>query len=523
MSTLYEYLDREILYRQNGLNFKLIFLGFNDIKIKWGDHTSSHIKGQLAEHNYEEFGTYCIKISADNLCLKYQLVLVKKETKNLLFNIKSSFTPLYVATEADNRDTSSILKHLTVTESPYWEDNQFNEEINPSYFLKYGLENTLLMPINSSLYSGRMWFTNDPAWGKVFGVTDSRPLDPKVTGKPAMRDESSDVNGSALFPYGDNVVNTICEKIEYTLNDQNVLYINSTAVDSYNMNVNFQIQLENKTLGPVGFKTSRAVIIDKLIGIYAKTDNITKLTYWTNGIVYKNGSNIVRRILSPNKIDGQNIYGEKSYLGEYMNECFQTNSIKSFSTQSQNLFVAGINSGIEFNLENIISFMKTDREVISAFEKLGIIKPNTNITNTDIVKALTIGYFLFGATSQDMLITPLYYIVIPTTQGVYRCDGPFNLKNSGPVGFNRDTDGNIKKYVAAAMVRSVFQLEEWNKPETFYLENRTNVYAKILHDWAIDNKVYAFPYDDVYGNDPSLIVDLKKETIKSIDISVDIN
>lgn len=51
------------------------------------------------------------------------------------------------------------------------------------------------------------------------------------------------------------------------------------------------------------------------------------------------------------------------------------------------------------------------------------------------------------------------------------------------------------------------------------MKDRTNAYSKILHENAIDNIIYAFPYDDVYGADPT--ISWKLSDVNSINIKID--
>jgi hypothetical protein len=61
--------------------------------------------------------------------------------------------------------------------------------------------------------------------------------------------------------------------------------------------------------------------------------------------------------------------------------------------------------------------------------------------------------------------------------------------------------------LSSALNRGVFEnYNDWDDPTKFYTrpDGRYNHYSKIMHQFALDNKVYGFGYDDVYGQDPTL-------------------
>jgi hypothetical protein len=92
---------------------------------------------------------------------------------------------------------------------------------------------------------------------------------------------------------------------------------------------------------------------------------------------------------------------------------------------------------------------------------------------------------------------------------VFACDGVFL-----PTGANATApdqrDGFIKAMVSAALNRSVMHLPvaQWKDKNNFYKNTlphphedkfATNNYAKILHHFSLQEKCYAFPYDDKDG------------------------
>jgi hypothetical protein len=99
----------------------------------------------------------------------------------------------------------------------------------------------------------------------------------------------------------------------------------------------------------------------------------------------------------------------------------------------------------------------------------------------------------------------------PTTRIVFFCDDDMPPANTldKDTWKNAGTDGHKRlcSLLSAALNRGVFEnYNDWNNVSAFYSrpDGKYNHYAKILHQFAIDNKVYGFGYDDVYGQDPTL-------------------
>lgn len=99
----------------------------------------------------------------------------------------------------------------------------------------------------------------------------------------------------------------------------------------------------------------------------------------------------------------------------------------------------------------------------------------------------------------------------PTSRIVFFCDddGPLvgNVKDSWK---NAGTEGHRRlcSLLSSALNRGVFEnYPDWGNAAAFYTrpDGRYNHYAKVMHQFAIDGKVYGFGYDDVYGQDPTLV------------------
>jgi len=94
---------------------------------------------------------------------------------------------------------------------------------------------------------------------------------------------------------------------------------------------------------------------------------------------------------------------------------------------------------------------------------------------------------------------------IPTTKVVWDCDG-YPLANSG-----KAAEKNLHACICAALNRGVFCSSSWGNSDNFYkstdLNNgKYNNFSQVLHEKAIKNLVYGFPYDDHFGKDPTFTI-----------------
>lgn len=99
----------------------------------------------------------------------------------------------------------------------------------------------------------------------------------------------------------------------------------------------------------------------------------------------------------------------------------------------------------------------------------------------------------------------------PTTKIIFFCDDPAPPPNSWT---NAGTDAHKRlcSLLSAALNRGVFpNYSDWGSANVFYTrgDKKYNYYSKIMHQFALDSKVYGFGYDDVYGQDPTLAEPLK--------------
>ena len=99
----------------------------------------------------------------------------------------------------------------------------------------------------------------------------------------------------------------------------------------------------------------------------------------------------------------------------------------------------------------------------------------------------------------------------PTSRIIFFCDDDMPPANTPDKDTwkNAGTDGHKRlcSLLSSAINRGVFEnYSDWDDPTKFYTrpDGRYNHYSKIMHQFALDNKVYGFGYDDVYGQDPTL-------------------
>ncbi|WP_250036089.1 glycoside hydrolase family 64 protein [Paractinoplanes maris] len=88
----------------------------------------------------------------------------------------------------------------------------------------------------------------------------------------------------------------------------------------------------------------------------------------------------------------------------------------------------------------------------------------------------------------------------PTTANVWGCDGNLGAPNDLVV-------GPIARSLCAALTRGTLgsqPVEPSTDPATFYRNEPTNEYAKLIHANMVDGKAYAFAFDDV-ANQESLV------------------
>jgi len=116
-----------------------------------------------------------------------------------------------------------------------------------------------------------------------------------------------------------------------------------------------------------------------------------------------------------------------------------------------------------------------------------------------------------GAPSSDPLSPgEVYMLSQPTSRIAFECDAPLEAgEDVNNTWHNGGSDGHkrLSSLLLAAINRGVLATyTDWDDADKFFTraDGTYNHYARIMHASAIDNKVYSFGYDDIYGQDPTL-------------------
>jgi len=248
-------------------------------------------------------------------------------------------------------------------------------------------------------------------------------------------------------------LNTIFDKVELTCNGTTVTS-NTTIVDF----LSIAFKLKSSGGSEKGFSVTSN---DEIANVFlARTDD------WKNCVV-KDGKGNIIRVVCP----------------------------RDMSIFSKHLDTA-IAKGWEHYKTNEINFS------YSNWTYKGYVDTAEGSVNKDkLVFKVTGGV---GAGTSDIGDT---YVIdsIPPTKVVWDCDG-YPLANSG-----KDAERNLHACICAALNRGVFSSSNWGNSDNFYKstdlnDGKYNNFSQVLHEKAIKNLVYGFPYDDHFGKDPTFTI-----------------
>lgn len=113
--------------------------------------------------------------------------------------------------------------------------------------------------------------------------------------------------------------------------------------------------------------------------------------------------------------------------------------------------------------------------------------------------------------SDEMSTGEVYVLDPPTSRIVYECDAPLEASDIvNNTWHNGGSDGHrrLASLILAAANRGVLSTyTDWDRSDRFYAreDGRYNHYSRIMHEYALNGKVYSFGYDDIYGQDPTLV------------------
>lgn len=263
---------------------------------------------------------------------------------------------------------------------------------------------------------------------------------------------------------------TIFDKFEVTFDWADPwLHANTTAVDYFAIPLKFMLKDAENIWGPLGFAASRSAVLQAL-----KADPMY------------DSLNTEYRYLSPQDkvlyMTETAPYPLRHYFDAYVNYCW---SLYPDSNPSSPLTITGTTqSGGAFTAYGLVNSSGDLVFTISgvAGETHTIKKPVSRDEGFDID-------------------------TVPCSFDVFRCGGVFQ-PSGDPATAAGQRDGYIKTQVSAALNRTVMHLpfSQWSDSARFYKQNglpaanyRTNNYSRILHEIAIQHKIYAFAYDDASG------------------------
>jgi hypothetical protein len=284
-----------------------------------------------------------------------------------------------------------------------------------------------------------------------------------LNGQPAQQEP---VAPNAWTPnaYGDNF-KKLFDHIEYTyIND--TLGVNTTTVDMLSLPFTFTLTAGGKN-HTYGFKPNAK--ISDLYAEFAAVPNFKNL-------LIPGGKGKYLRVIAPGHgIENQQMglaHGfPPGYLSAYIDACWQqykTTALSVFTDDGRTLLATG-----KVNASGAFVFTNVKGRLVEWTD------PATGKHWTGFPKPTSLGAFECAANE------------IPSPS------------NSGePVDSMTNVFGACGKNIGASINRTVLNVSKkqpYCQEAQFYKNPKTNHYAKILHEYAIDGKFYGFAYDDLCG------------------------
>jgi hypothetical protein len=248
----------------------------------------------------------------------------------------------------------------------------------------------------------------------------------------------------APWAAGDANSDILFDWSEFTYNDSGI-WLNSSQVDMFAVPHAVSVTGSDGQTAKTGELEAggRNTVIDAM-----------KANESFSGLVQTRDDGTVLRVLSPGKgADGGNF--DPDYLASYIDEAWAAYAgtdltVQPFSDQPDKVF-KGRTSG------DVMTFTDSSGAQAATFTK-------------------------------------------PTTSNVWGCDGNLGAPNDLVV-------GPIARSLCAALQRTTLgtqAVEPSTDASTFYRNDLTNEYAKVIHEQMVDGKAYAFAFDDV-ANQESLV------------------
>jgi hypothetical protein len=291
--------------------------------------------------------------------------------------------------------------------------------------------------------------------GRLY-ISIDKPLPFKVNAEPASLAEPT-----AVVHDGDQPTaswNTIYDIVEMTWKPGQNLFVNTSNVDFFSIPFKIQMNLNDGTKIVRGYDLSRAEII-------SKAENIGLPL--TDSIIKDENGNVLRLLAG------------------------------TLATQL-----------------GIIPDNYLQPAIDSAWNNFKIIPINTNFEGWNVYGKVLQDNSLHITASHDHFGSQSFTIVKPTS---FEAFGASGVLASGSI-----IEKKIQAFIAASINRGVFYDSNlwWNRSK-YYQESSSNKgvynkYAKLLHSVSIEGRCYAFSYDDVNGQDPSIWENNQKELIITI-------
>jgi hypothetical protein len=330
-----------------------------------------------------------------------------------------------------------------------------------------------------------------PAVGNDFGIQLSKT--PKVklpklvateiyvslgTGKPNFLNGSGAAQHEPVAPncwnsnaYGKNY-DKLFDHIEYTYIGA-TLGVNTTTVDMLSLPFSFTLTAAGKA-HTYGFNPQKRM--SQLFKDFESVPNFKNL-------LVKGGKNKYLRVIAP----GHGIENTQqknlnqfpvNYLQQYINQSwnyYKTNVLSIYTDDEKTLLATG-----QVNANNVFIFKNTKGQQVTW-------KDGTGKQWNGFPKPTSLGAFLCAANE------------IPSPSDA-----------SQPVDAMINIFGAAGKNIGASLNRTVLlnsKKQPWCQTPHFYKNPQTNIYSKILHDYALEGKFYGFAYDDLCGYSNYVAVD----------------
>jgi hypothetical protein len=325
-----------------------------------------------------------------------------------------------------------------------------------------------------------------PSVGNDFGIPLSKTAKVKLpkfvaaeiyvslgTGKPSFLNGQGANQHEPVAPnawnsnaYGKNY-DKLFDHIEYTYINK-TLGVNTTTVDMLSLPFTYTLTAGGKAQ-TFGFDPKK-----RMSALFAEFE----ATPIFKNLLVKGGKNKYLRVIAPG-------HGIENTQQKLLNQ-FPVDYLQSY-----------INQCWDYYKKNVLSIYTDDEKTLLATGQVDI---------NDV--------FLFKNTKgQPVTWKGWTGFAKPTSLGAFECAAneiPSPSDSSQPVDSMTNIFGACGKNIGATLNRTVLlnsKKQPWCQTPHFYKNPQTNLYSKILHEYALDGKFYGFAYDDLCGYSNYVAVD----------------